>query len=185
MECKMEEHQKMVTGEAYSPSDPQLAVLSLRAKELLMQLNNTIDHGKRSELISTLIGTVGSNITLVSPFFCDYGHNIEIGDRCFINTNCVFLDCAPIKIGSNVFIAPSVQLYAATHPIDYIERRGAELAKPITIGDDCWIGGASVICPGVTIGDRSVVAAGSVVTRDVPEDTLVAGNPARIKRRLR
>nr|WP_282446830.1 sugar O-acetyltransferase [Aromatoleum aromaticum] len=119
------------------------------------------------------------------PFFCDYGTNIFLGVKVFFNFNCVVLDVAPVTIGSNVLFGPSVQICTATHPISAAERRtGLESAKPITIGSDVWVGGGAIICPGVNIGDRAVIGAGSVVTRDIPSDVVAAGNPARIIRAL-
>lgn len=180
----MTEKEKMLAGQMYNPSDYQLAAESLRCKKLLLKLNSTLESEERLAIAQQLIPTTSPNTTIVSPFFCDYGHHITVGENVFINANCVFLDCNKITIGSNVFIAPAVQLYAATHPTNHIERLQGELAAPITIGDDCWIGGGAIICPGITIGERCVVAAGSVVTQNIPADSLVAGNPAKIKRKL-
>lgn len=180
----MTEKEKMIAGEKYDLFDPELNQLRLDVQAKVMELNMTADAEKRKELISSLLGKTGENMTLVSPFHCDYGCNITLGDNVYINTNCVFLDCAPITIGSNVLIAPSVQLYAAGHPLDYMERRVVEIAKPIVIEDDCWIGGGVIICQGVRIGARSVIAAGSVVVKDVECDSLMAGNPAVLKRKL-
>ena len=119
------------------------------------------------------------------PFYCDYGTNISLGAKVCFNFNCVVLDVMPVTIGDNVLFGPAVQLYTATHPINAAERRtGLELAKPITIGSDVWIGGGTIICPGVTIGDRSVIGAGSVVTRSIPADVTAAGNPCRVIRSL-
>lgn len=180
----MTEKQKMLSEESYNSSDPALLKESQRTKELLIKINNSADVAYRRELIRELMPHADQQIILISPFHCEYGSHITLGRDTFVNANCVFLDCAPITIGTNAFIAPAVQIYAATHPTDYLERRTVEYAKAVTIGNDCWIGGGAIICPGVTIGDRCIVAAGSVVIRDVPSDSLVAGNPAKIKRKL-
>ncbi|MDE6333539.1 MAG: sugar O-acetyltransferase, partial [Muribaculaceae bacterium] len=143
-------------------------------------------HGEeRNKFISMFLGKTGKNVTIRSPFYCDYGYNIEVGDNFFSNYNFVVLDGAKVIIGDNVFIAPNVALYTATHPLD-AERRnqGLEFAKGITIESDVWIGGGVQVCPGVTIGRGAVIGAGSVVTKDVPCYTVVAGNPARIIRRI-
>ena len=143
------------------------------------------DEAERASLLGELLGAGGEDAIVMPVFACDYGTNIRLGQRAFINYNCVFLDCAPIEIGDDLQMAPAVQLYTALHPLDAETRRsGLESARPIRIGNDVWIGGGAIVLPGVTIGDRSVIAAGSVVTRDVPADTLVAGNPARPLRRL-
>lgn len=180
----MTEKEKMIAGEMYDLFDPELKQLREDIQINVMELNMTSDMNKRKKLLSNMLGATGENLTLVSPFHCDYGCNITLGDNVYINTNCVFLDCAPITIGSNVLIAPSVQLYAATHPLDYMQRRVQEIAKPIVIEDDCWIGGGAIICPGVRIGARSVIAAGAVVTKNVECDSLMVGNPAVLKRKL-
>ncbi len=122
---------------------------------------------------------------LQPPFYCDYGYNIKVGDKVFFNFNCVVLDVAEVIIGSRTLFGPNVQIYTATHPMNYKERAsGLEFAKPIAIGEDVWIGGSAVICPGVSIGDRSVIGAGSVVTKDIPVDVFAAGNPSKVIRNL-
>ena len=119
------------------------------------------------------------------PFFCDYGTNIELGDKVFFNFNCVILDVAKVTIGSNVMFGPAVQIYTATHPMDAEERRsGLEFAKPVRIGNDVWLGGGVIVCPGVTIGDAAVIGAGSVVVRDIPAGVFAAGNPCRVIREI-
>lgn len=128
---------------------------------------------------------MGEGVWIEPPFHCDYGSNIILGDKVYFNFNCVILDCAAVTIGSNVCFGPAVQIYTATHPLNAIERRaGLEFAKSIEIADDVWIGGGAIICPGVRIGARSVIGAGSVVTRDVPADVIAAGNPCRALRTL-
>jgi len=132
-----------------------------------------------------LFGAVGDNPDIQPRFHCDYGYNIRLGRNCFINYNCVFLDCAPIEIGDDLQMGPAVQLYTATHPFDRAKRvAGWESATPIRIGSGVWIGGGAIVLPGVTIGDGCVVGAASVVTRDLPPRSLAFGNPARIVRSL-
>jgi maltose O-acetyltransferase len=178
----MSEKEKMLAGELYDASDLLLAQERRRARALTHQLNVTHygDPSACKQILAALLPNAASDIWIEPPFFCDYGYNIYAGARVFFNFNCVLLDVMPIRIGSNVLFGPNVQLYTATHPVDALERRkGPEFARPISIGDDCWIGGGAVISPGVTIGDRCIVGAGAVVTRDVPSDAVVVGNPAK------
>jgi maltose O-acetyltransferase len=182
------EKEKMLAGELYNALDPQLATESIRAKLLCQQLNNTPadQPAERAQLLQELLPNVGTELGLNSPFYCDYGSNIMLGDKVFFNFNCTILDVTYVTIGSRTMFGPGVQIYTATHPIDYRERAaGLEAAAPVTIGDDVWVGGATVICPGVTIGNRSVIGAGSVVTRDIPADVVAVGNPCRVIRQLR
>jgi maltose O-acetyltransferase len=172
---------RIVAGELYDALEPELVVARARARELLGRFNAAPDRS----VLEELLGAVGPEVVIEPPFHCDYGFNISVGERFYANVNCVFLDCAPISIGDRVLLGPAVQLYAATHPLDAeTRRRGLEYALPISIGDDAWLGGGSIVLPGVTIGDRAVVGAGSVVTREVPAETVVAGNPARPVRSL-
>jgi maltose O-acetyltransferase len=137
------------------------------------------------QFLRELFARVGAEPFVEPPFFCDYGTNTSIGDHFYANTGCIFLDSAPVTIGDRVLFGPAVQLLAVTHPLDAkLRAQGLEHAEPIAIGDDAWLGGGVIVLPGVTIGDRAVVGAGSVVTRDVPADTVVAGNPARVIRSL-
>jgi maltose O-acetyltransferase len=149
---------------------------------------NAISDGDPDLLVSLLrefMGAVGEGTVVMPSFTCDYGYNIRLGRNVFINYQCVFLDCALIEIGNHVQIGPAVQLYTAIHPLDpAVRRSGLESARPIRLGNDVWIGGGAVVLPGVTIGDRGVVGAGAVVVRDVPPDTVVVGNPARVVRTL-
>jgi maltose O-acetyltransferase len=182
------EKDKMLAGDLYDPLDPQLVVERRRARLLTKALNDTRDdqQEERARLIRTLIPASGRDTWIEPPFYCDYGHNITLGDRVFFNFNCVVLDVAPVSIGSRVLFAPAVQIYAATHPLSAEARAGGlELGKPVSIGDDVWVGGGAIVCPGVQIGERSVVAAGSVVTRDIPAGVLAAGNPCRVIREIR
>lgn len=175
----------MLAGELYDASDPELAAGRRRARDLMARLNGTRDDQPdlRQELFSALFGSVGGSVLIEPPFYCDYGENICIGSRVFFNFNCVVLDCAEVHIGSDVLLGPAVQIYTATHPMDWrIRRKWLESARPVEIGSDVWIGGGAIICPGVRVGDRSVIGAGSVVTRDVPDGMFAAGNPARVIR---
>jgi maltose O-acetyltransferase len=173
--------ERMPAGELYDALDPELVAARARARELLGRFNAEQDRS----LLEELFASVGSDAVIEPPFHCDYGFNLSIGERFYANVGCVFLDCAPISIGNGVLLGPAVQLYGATHPLDAeTRRRGLEYALPISIGDDAWIGGAAIVLPGVAIGDRAVVGAGSVVTRDVPADAIVVGNPARAVDRL-
>jgi maltose O-acetyltransferase len=166
----------MLTGDLYDPTDPELASEQARARELAQRYN--LD--REPAVLATLVGSLGDKAFVEAPFHCDYGWNIALGERVYVNAFCVFLDCAPIAIGDRTLLGPAVQLYTATHPSEAAERRkGLEYARPITIGADAWLGGGSIVLPGITIGDGAVVGAGSVVTHDVPPGVTVAGNPAR------
>lgn len=183
----MSEKAKMLAGELYRSADPELLGARQRAAGLLTRYNRTDsgDEAGRQALLAALLGSGGETAVIMPVFACDYGSNIRLGQRAFINYNCVFLDCAAIEIGDDLQMAPAVQLYTGLHPFDAaIRRSGLESARPIRIGNDVWIGGGAIVLPGVTIGDRCVIGAGSVVTRDVPADTLAVGNPARAVRRL-
>lgn len=177
----------MLSGELYDPLDPQLAEERLRTSLLLKKLNETSEdqNEERAGLLEELIPAAGAGVWIQPPFYCDYGSNIKTGEKVFLNFNCVILDVMQVTIGHRTLIGPNVQIYAATHPMDFtIRAAGLEFAKPVVIGDDVWIGGGAIICPGVTIGSRSVIGAGSVVVRDIPEDVFAAGNPCRTIRQL-
>ena len=181
------EKQKMVAGDLYDALDPQLVEERLQARKLLQAFNGTFagDEEHRKEIASKLFGAVGKNIWIEPPFYCDYGSNIILGDKVYFNFNCVILDSAPVRIGSNVMFGPAAQIYTATHPVPYLERRrGLEYAMAIEIGSDVWVGGGVMINPGVKIGPRSVIGAGSVVTKDIPPDVFAAGNPCKVIREL-
>lgn len=179
----MTEKEKMLDGQMYRPLDEELSAERERAR-LLFQKINVMDEARREDrvrLFYELMGKAGQNLWIEPPFYCDYGYNIEVGDHVFMNFNCCILDVMKVRIGNYVMFAPGVQVYTATHPLEANARKsGREYAKPVTIGNDVWIGGNAIICPGVTIGNGAVVGAGAVVTRDVPENALVAGNPARV-----
>lgn len=173
----------MLRGELYNASDSELVNERRKARNLLKQLNNSGDEEQafRRQILNELIPVQGKGLWIEPPFYCDYGSNIVAGDKVYFNFNCTILDVMPVTIGSHVLIGPSVQIYTALHPMNWQERAsGLESAKSIVIGAHVWIGGGVVICPGVTIGDRSVIGAGSVVTRDIPKDVFAAGNPCRI-----
>ena len=181
------EREKMLAGELYDAEDPELAAMRQRCRALTGRFNHQPDATPetRREILTSLLGGHGERLWIEPPFFCDYGSHITVGDRVFMNFNCVILDCATVTIGSDVLLGPAVQIYTATHPLDWRTRRTwKESARPITIGSDIWIGGGAILLPGVTVGDRSVIAAGSVVTKSVPPGVVVAGNPARVIREV-
>lgn len=179
--------EKMLAGEPYFADDPVLRAAHLRAQTILSRFNATAadaDEARRA-LLTELFARFGEG-TIVKPTLrCDYGFNVSIGDRTFINYDCVLLDCNRIVIGSEVQFAPGVHVYTATHPLDArLRRSGVEYALPVVIGDGAWLGGGAIVCPGVTIGENTVVGAGSVVVRDLPANVLAVGNPCRVVRAL-
>ncbi len=180
------EREKMLAGEPYDPLDPELAAARARARDLCRALNATreSDSRERRRILTELLGEGGDTVWLEPPFHCDYGSNIRLGTRVFFNFDCIVLDVCEVRIGDRTLCGPGVQILTAMHPLDAAERRARELGKPVTIGADVWIGGAAVILAGVEIGARSVIGAGSVVTRNVPEGVLAAGNPCRVIRRV-
>ena len=177
----------MLRGELYRAADRELEADQARAHELLERYNATrhAEQDERDRLLRELLGEVGDGVVVRPPFYCDYGTQISIGAGTFVNFDCVLLDVAPIRIGAACQLATKVQLLTATHPVDPEPRRlGWEYAEPITIGDNVWLGGGVIVCPGVTIGRDTVVGAGAVVTRDLPPGVLAVGNPARVIRDL-
>lgn len=181
------EKEKMLAGELYLASDPQLMRERENARRLTRLLNATTEteYETRISLLRELFGSTGQNIFVEPTFRCDYGYNIHVGENFFANFDCVFLDVCEIRIGENCMMGPGVHLYTATHPLQAAERiQGAEYAKPIRIGRNAWFGGGSMVNPGVTIGDNVVIASGAVVTKNVPDNVVVGGNPARIIREL-
>ena len=180
------EYQKMLAGELYHAGDRELMSLRIKARELIHAYNQTMyDKEKRAAILQQLGIKTGSNIDIQVPFFCDYGCHIEAGDNFFANFNCIFLDCNYIKIGNNVFLGPGVQIYTAHHPVIAAERiKGPELASPVTIGNNVWVGGGSIICAGVSIGDNTTIGAGSVVVKNIPANVVAVGNPCTVIKKL-
>jgi maltose O-acetyltransferase len=178
------ERQKMLAGELYDPMDHELVAGRERARDLCQALNATRDAqaDERRRILVDLIGRGGDTVWMQPPFYCDYGSNIELGERVFFNFNCVVLDVCHVRIGSYTLFGPAVQIYTPMHPMNAELRRQQEYGKPIDIGSDVWVGGGAIILPDVRIGDRAVIGAGSVVTRDVPAATFAAGNPCRVIR---
>lgn len=190
----MSEKQKMLDGEFYNTRDPELLSMYHKARKLLKEYNNLDSELTqiRERILTDLLGYKGKGVWIETPFFCDYGAYISIGENTFVNTNCMFLDNNTITIGKNGLIAPFVQIYTASHPINATERIQTEgdstryltATKPVQIGDNVWIGGNTIIFPGVTIGDNVTIGAGSVVTKDIPSNVLAFGNPCSVKQQL-
>lgn len=180
------EFEKMRSRELYCFADKEVDASAVHAKKLCAKLATmTLYDDNYREVMEDLIPGFPKSANLCPPFVCDHGSGIIIGENVFINHNCVMLDIAYIRIGKNTLIGPNCQFYTPQHPMDYVERRQPkETGHPITIGEDCWLGGSVVVCPGVTIGNRCIIAAGSVVTKDIPDDSLAAGCPAVVKRKL-
>ncbi len=180
------ELEKMLAGELYDASDRELAGMRERARELCRLLNNSreADGDGRRSLFRSLFGSGGETVNVQPPFFCDYGVHVFLGEKVYFNFNCVILDVCRVTIGDYSMFGPAVQIYAAAHPMEAEARRGREFGRPVTVGSDVWVGGGAIICPGVTVGSRSVIGAGSVVTRDIPEEVFAAGNPCRVIRRI-
>ena len=194
----MTELEKCMAGEYYDCHNEIFLDFKKRARELLKGYNALAyeQKGEKMSILKELFGGIGSSVSVASPFICDYGRNIYVGNRVSVNMNCTFVDCNRITIGDNVLIASNVQLYTAAHPVELAARLTPDwtpdkaeyfcrtYALPITIGDGCWLGGGVIVLPGVTIGPGSVIGAGSVVTRDIPADSLAVGNPCRVIRRI-
>ena len=180
------EREKMLAGELYDPLDAELVAGRERARDLCWDLNATREgeQEERRRILRKLFGAGGDDVWMQPPFFCDYGANIRLGKRCFFNFNCVVLDVCLVTVGDHTLFGPAVQIYTATHPLNAELRRTQESGKPIEIGSDVWVGGGAIICPGVKIGSRAVIGAGSVVTRDIPEGVFAAGNPCRVIREI-
>jgi maltose O-acetyltransferase len=193
------ERERMLRGESYNSRDPALLATAHRARSLLAAFSAapSTDADERQRILTDLFGEVGSGVWIEPPFFCDYGENIYIGADSFINVNCVFLDSAEIRIGAHALIGPGVQLLTPTHPLraadrivpadkrDPAQSPYHTSALPIRIGDNVWIGGGTLVLPGVTIGDNVSIGAGSIVTADIPSDSLALGQPCRVIRSLR
>lgn len=192
----MTEREKLLAGEFYNSRDPELLEMYHQAKELLKQWSDESSRNgeEKFRILQQLLGKISKGVWIEAPFNCDYGKHITIGENTFINANAVFLDCNRIDIGHNVLFGPNVQIYTATHPISASDRiilnpesnqaPYKTKALPVRIGDNCWIGGNTVILPGITIGNNVTVAAGSLVTKDIPDNKLAMGSPARLVRDL-
>jgi maltose O-acetyltransferase len=192
----MSEKEKMLAGLHYNSRDPELLERYYLVRKLLAKLTNSspIDSEQRNELFTSLLGRIGDNVWIETPFFCDYGENIYIDEGTFINVNAIFLDNNIINIGKNGLIGPGVQLLTASHPLSARERliisngnlkaSYKTFSKPIHIGDNVWIGGNTVVLPGITIGNNVTIGAGSVVTKDIPDNLLAFGNPCKIIRQI-
>jgi maltose O-acetyltransferase len=177
------EKQKMLAGELYDASDYELVAKRQEARRLIRLYNATTEQERerRSLLLSELFGATGATIEIEPAFSCDYGSNIYVGDGFYMNFGGVILDCTSVHIGEKVLCGPSVHIYTATHPTDpEVRRSGLELAAPVKIGNNVWIGGGAIVCPGVTIGDDTTIGAGSVVVKDIPARVVAAGNPCRV-----
>jgi maltose O-acetyltransferase len=187
MKSMKSEKQKMLEGELYEPWDEELMKERERARYLVRQFNSTTEteFDKRVELIKQMFGSAGEKVYMEPNFRCDYGYNIHVDDNFFANFDCVILDVCEVRFGDNCMLAPGVHIYTATHPVNPFERiKGPEFGKSVIIGDNAWIGGGAIINPGVTIGDNVVVASGAVVTKDVPSNVVVGGNPARVMKEI-
>lgn len=192
----MEQKELMLSGKLYDPNDPELLKLRVKAHRLSAEYNALLetDEEKRQKILEELIGDLGKGAYLQGPIQFDYGCFTSIGERTYANFNLTILDICPVKIGNDVFIGPNVSILTPMHPLRWQERNtyyredgvltDQEYGKPITIGNNIWIAGNVTICGGVTIGDGSVIGAGSVVTRDIPPDSLAAGNPCRVIRKI-
>ena len=182
----MTERQKMLIGDLYDPLDAELTSARERARDLCQALNATreAEQEVRRRILSELFGKGGETVIMQPPFYCDYGSNIELGERVFFNFNCVVLDVCPVRIGDFTLFGPGVQILTPMHPYNASLRRKQEFGKPVEIGSDVWVGGGALILPGVRIGSRTIIGAGSVVTRDIPDGVLAAGNPCRVIREI-
>ena len=182
----MTEREKMLAGQMYDPFDAELVAGRERARDLCLDLNATRESqpDERRRILRELFGAGGDSVWMQPPFYCDYGANIELGERVFFNFNCIVLDVCRVRIGDYSLFGPAVQIYTPMHPFNAEQRRREEFGKPIDIGADVWVGGGAIILGGVTIGSRAVIGAGSVVTRDVPAGVFAAGNPCRVIREI-
>ncbi|MCX8617933.1 sugar O-acetyltransferase [Gilliamella sp. B2923] len=183
----MTEKEKMLAGLLYDPCINLLDKERLYAQDLCFQINqlSPLVEEQRQRLFQTLLGKTGKLFTIMPGFQCDYGYNIEIGENFFANFNCIMLDAAKITFGDNVLVAPNCGFYTSGHPLDsQIRNSGLEFAKPITIGNNVWIGGNVIVLPNVTIGDNTVIAAGSIVDRDIPSNVVAMGTPCRVYKTL-
>jgi galactoside O-acetyltransferase len=184
----MTEKEKMLAGMIYDANyDSELIAERRQCADLCHEYNHLLPSNveKRQEIIKKIVGKTKGSFTITPPFWCDYGYNIEVGENFYTNHNCIFLDAAKITFGDNVFIAPNCCFSTAGHPIDAERRsKGLEFARPITVGDNVWIGAGVTVLPGVTIGNNTVIGAGSVVTKDIPAGVVAVGNPCRVMRKV-
>lgn len=183
----MTEREKMLAGHPYNASAPELIEELTRVKLLLQEYNTLLPSNREAMrlMLDKILGGHGERCTILQPFYCDYGKNIIVGEDFFANFGLTVLDEGIVKIGRNAFIGPNVSIYTACHPLDPVERNKAtEWSRGVTIGDNVWIGGSVTICPGVTIGDNAVIGAGSVVVKNIPDNCVAVGNPARVVRQL-
>lgn len=182
----MLEKDKMLSGELYDSSDTELIEKLIKAKKLCNEYNKLEieETEKGNKIIRQLFAKTGKNFNIMPNFYCDYGFNIIIGENFYSNHNLVILDANKVTFGNNVKIGPNCGFYTSGHPLDKETRKNLEFAKPITIGNDVWIGGNVCVMPGVTIGDNTVIGAGSVVTKDIPSNVIAVGNPCRVKREI-
>jgi maltose O-acetyltransferase len=181
------EREKMLAGKLYNALDPELVQERDRARDLCQILNSTreADRDLRRQLVITMFGKGGDTVSLQPPFYCDYGSNIELGERVFFNFNCIVLDVCKVVIGDYSQFGSAVQILTPLHPLNAELRRKEEYGAPVSIGSDVWVGSGAIILPGVTIGSRTVVGAGSVVSRSLPENVLAVGNPCRVVRAIK
>ena len=180
------EREKMLAGELYDALDAELVAARTRARDLCQALNASreADQEGRRTILRALFGAGGDSVWMQPPFYCDFGTNITLGERVFFNFNCLVLDVCPVRIGDYTLFGPGAQVLTPLHPLDATLRRREEYGKPVEIGSDVWVGAGALILPGVRVGSRSVIGAGSVVTRDVPDDVFAAGNPCRVIRAI-
>ena len=183
----MTEKEKMLSGLLYDAGDPELVEERKKARLLFQKINSLNEDNKdlRQRLTYDLFGAAGEDLWIEPPFYCDYGYNIRVGDKVFLNYSCCILDVMEVSMGNNILLGPGVQIYTATHPLESKKRaEWLEYGRPVTIGNDVWIGGGAIICPGVSIGNGVVIGAGAVVTKHVPDNVLIGGNPARIIKKI-
>jgi maltose O-acetyltransferase len=181
------ERELMLANEMYLANDPELVRMRAYAAEFMQQYNTSLpaDDYLRRELLDKYFGAVGKHVEIRPPFYCDYGSFIYLGSNVYMNFNCILLDCNEIRIGDNCMFGPNVQLYTAYHPMEATPRNsGRELAAPITIGNNVWLGGGVIVCPNVTIGNNTVIGAGAVVTKPIPDNVFAAGNPCKVIREI-
>lgn len=183
----MTEYEKMIRGELYDATDKKLEKMRFDCREILDLYNNKLAGNikEKNLLLNKLTQKKLKNVFIQAPFYCDYGINLEFGENVFLNFNCVILDCARVKIGENTFLGPSVQIYTPVHPLNAKKRATwVEYAKPVVIGQNCWLGGGVIVLPGVSIGNNTVIGAGSIVVKDIPDNSVAVGNPCKVVKNL-